>query len=97
MMRLALVVAVAALLPRPRRPRYPISIASRSGAPSTTAVSAADLADLYGQVQGVIGRGAEYVTVLMGANDVCASSQAGSLGRRKARRRDVERRGGFLG
>ena len=41
------------------------------------AVSGADMADLYGQVQGVIGRRAEYVTILMGANDVCASSEAG--------------------
>ena len=41
------------------------------------AVSGADMADLHGQVQGVIGRGAEYVTILMGANDVCASSEAG--------------------
>ena len=41
------------------------------------AVSGADMADLYGQVQGAIGRRAEYVTILMGANDVCASSEAG--------------------
>lgn len=41
------------------------------------AVSGADMADLHSQVQGVIGRGAEYVTILMGANDVCASSEAG--------------------
>ncbi len=41
------------------------------------AVSGADMADLHAQVQGVIGRGAEYVTILMGANDVCASSEAG--------------------
>jgi lysophospholipase L1-like esterase len=41
------------------------------------AVTGADMADLYGQVQGVIGRRAEYVTILMGANDVCASSEAG--------------------
>lgn len=41
------------------------------------AVSGADMADLAGQVQGVIGRGAQYVTILMGANDVCASSEAG--------------------
>jgi len=39
------------------------------------AVTGADMADLYGQVQGVIGRRAEYVTILMGANDVCASSE----------------------
>jgi lysophospholipase L1-like esterase len=41
------------------------------------AVTGADMADLYGQVQGVIARRAEYVTILMGANDVCASSEAG--------------------
>jgi len=41
------------------------------------AVSGADMADLYGQVQGAIGRRAEYVTILMGANDVCASTEAG--------------------
>ncbi len=41
------------------------------------AVTGADMADLYGQVQGVIGRRAEYVTILMGANDVCASSESG--------------------
>ena len=40
------------------------------------AVTGADMADLYGQVQGAIGRRAEYVTILMGANDVCASSEA---------------------
>jgi len=40
------------------------------------AVSGADMADLFGQVQGAIGRRAEYVTILMGANDVCASSEA---------------------
>jgi lysophospholipase L1-like esterase len=41
------------------------------------AASGADMADLGGQVQGAIARGAEYVTILMGANDVCASSEAG--------------------
>ena len=41
------------------------------------AVTGADMADLYGQVQGAIGRRAEYVTILMGANDVCASSEGG--------------------
>ncbi len=40
-------------------------------------VTGADMADLYGQVQGVIGRHAEYVTILMGANDVCASNESG--------------------
>lgn len=41
------------------------------------AASGADMADLPGQMQGVIGRGAQYVTVLMGANDVCSSTEAG--------------------
>ena len=41
------------------------------------AATGADMADLPGQVQGVVGRRAEYVTILMGANDVCASSEAG--------------------
>jgi hypothetical protein len=41
------------------------------------ATTGADMADLQGQMQGVIGRRAEYVTILMGANDVCASSEAG--------------------
>ena len=35
------------------------------------------MADLNGQVQGAVARGAQYVTILMGANDVCASSEAG--------------------
>jgi lysophospholipase L1-like esterase len=35
------------------------------------------MADLNGQVQGAVARGAEYVTILMGANDVCASSESG--------------------
>jgi lysophospholipase L1-like esterase len=39
------------------------------------AVSGADMADLNGQAQRVL-QGVEYVTVLMGANDVCASSEA---------------------
>jgi len=39
------------------------------------AVTGADMADLNGQVQGAVARGAEYVTILMGANDVCASSE----------------------
>ncbi|HXH34107.1 MAG TPA: GDSL-type esterase/lipase family protein [Plantibacter sp.] len=39
------------------------------------AVTGADMADLNGQVQGAVARGAEYVTILMGANDVCASRE----------------------
>jgi lysophospholipase L1-like esterase len=50
------------------------AIAGRS---SNHAVSGADMADLNGQVQGAVARGAQYVTILMGANDVCASSEAG--------------------
>ena len=48
-----------------------------SGRSYNHAASGADMADLAGQVQGVIGRGAQYVTILMGANDVCASSESG--------------------
>jgi lysophospholipase L1-like esterase len=40
------------------------------------AVSGADMADLAGQVQRAVAQGAEYVTILMGANDACASSEA---------------------
>jgi lysophospholipase L1-like esterase len=39
------------------------------------AQSGADMADLNGQVTRAVGRGVEYVTILMGANDVCASSE----------------------
>ena len=48
-----------------------------SGRASNHAASGADMADLAGQVSGAVGRGAQYVTILMGANDVCASSEAG--------------------
>lgn len=41
------------------------------------AASGADIADLAGQVQRAVSQGAEYVTILMGANDACASSEAG--------------------
>jgi lysophospholipase L1-like esterase len=40
------------------------------------AVTGADMADLGGQVQRAIAQGAEYVTILLGANDACASSEA---------------------
>ena len=36
----------------------------------------ADMADLNGQVARAVAQGAQYVTILMGANDVCASSEA---------------------
>lgn len=38
------------------------------------AKSGAKMADLAGQADQAVGQGAQYVTVLMGANDVCASS-----------------------
>jgi lysophospholipase L1-like esterase len=41
------------------------------------AVTGADMADLNGQAQRVVTQSVEYVTILMGANDVCASSEAG--------------------
>ena len=41
------------------------------------AVTGADMADLNAQVQRAVTQGAQYVTILMGANDVCASSEAG--------------------
>jgi hypothetical protein len=40
------------------------------------AATGADMADLNGQAQRAALQGVEYVTVLMGANDVCASSEA---------------------
>jgi lysophospholipase L1-like esterase len=48
-----------------------------AGRASNHSVSGADMADLNGQVQGAVARRAEYVTILMGANDVCASSESG--------------------
>jgi hypothetical protein len=41
------------------------------------AVTGADMADLNGQVQRAVAQRVEYVEILMGANDVCASSEAG--------------------
>src|SRR5215208_2772446 len=41
------------------------------------AVTGADMADLNAQVQNAVSQGVQYVTILMGANDVCASSEAG--------------------
>jgi lysophospholipase L1-like esterase len=40
------------------------------------AQTGADSADLNAQAQQAVGQGVEYVTILMGANDVCASSEA---------------------
>src|ERR671911_529328 len=39
-------------------------------------VTGADMADLLGQVQRAVAQQVEYVTILMGANDVCASSES---------------------
>jgi lysophospholipase L1-like esterase len=47
-----------------------------SGRNSNFAVSGADMADLDGQAANAVASGAQYVTILMGANDVCASSEA---------------------
>jgi lysophospholipase L1-like esterase len=41
------------------------------------AVSGAEMSELQGQVQRAVGQGVEYVTILMGANDACASSESG--------------------
>lgn len=47
-----------------------------SGRNFNDAVSGAEMADLPGQVQRAVAQGVEYVTILMGANDACASSEA---------------------
>ena len=41
------------------------------------AVSGAEMAGLQSQAQRAVSQGVEYVTVLMGANDACASTEAG--------------------
>jgi GDSL-like Lipase/Acylhydrolase family len=48
-----------------------------SGRNFNDAESGADMADLSAQVQAAVAQGAQYVTILIGANDVCASSEAG--------------------
>ncbi|MGH3105425.1 MAG: GDSL-type esterase/lipase family protein [Gaiellaceae bacterium] len=50
--------------------------ASISGRAYNDAASGADMADLSGQVSRAVGQRAEYVTILMGANDVCERSEA---------------------
>lgn len=40
------------------------------------AVTGADMGDLNGQVGQAVAQGVDYVTILIGANDVCASSEA---------------------
>jgi lysophospholipase L1-like esterase len=47
-----------------------------AGRAYNNAASGADMADLNGQAQRTVSQGVEYVTVLMGANDVCSSSEA---------------------
>jgi hypothetical protein len=47
-----------------------------SGRNFNDAVSGADMADLNAQVQRAVAQGAQYVTILMGANDVCAANEA---------------------
>lgn len=46
-----------------------------SGRNFNNAVTGADMGDLDGQAALAVSQGAEYVTILMGANDVCASSE----------------------
>jgi lysophospholipase L1-like esterase len=48
-----------------------------AGRNANFAVTGADMGDLNGQAQQAVAQRAEYVTILMGANDVCASSEAG--------------------
>lgn len=48
-----------------------------SGRNFNDAVSGADMADLNAQARSAVAQRAQYVTILMGANDVCASSEAG--------------------
>ena len=47
-----------------------------AGRNHNNSVTGADMADLLGQVQQAVAQQVEYVTVLMGANDVCASSES---------------------
>jgi lysophospholipase L1-like esterase len=48
-----------------------------SGRNFNDAGTGADMADLNAQVQSAVAQAAQYVTILMGANDVCASNEAG--------------------
>jgi len=47
-----------------------------SGRNFNDAVSGANAADMPGQATTVVGRGVQYVTILIGANDACTSSEA---------------------
>ena len=57
-------------------PAHPRRESCDLGRTSNHAVTGADMADLSGQVQAAWRGRALYVTILMGANDVCASSEA---------------------
>jgi len=48
-----------------------------SGRNYNAAVTGAEMSDLVAQSQNAVARGAAYVTIELGANDVCASSEAG--------------------
>jgi len=48
-----------------------------SGRAFNDAETGADMADFAGQAQLAVSQGAQYVTVMLGANDACASSEAG--------------------
>ena len=48
-----------------------------SGRAFNDAETGADMADFAGQAQLAVAQGAQYVTVMLGANDACASSEAG--------------------
>ena len=48
-----------------------------SGRNYNDAVTGADMADLQAQVQRAVAQRVDYVTILMGANDACASSEPG--------------------
>ena len=50
--------------------------AAISGRTFNDAVTGADMADFVGQAQRAVTQGAQYVTVMLGANDACASSEA---------------------
>ncbi len=47
-----------------------------SGHNLNDAVTGAKMVDLNGQLQNAVSQGAQFVTILMGANDVCTSSQS---------------------
>jgi lysophospholipase L1-like esterase len=52
------------------------ALSSRTVSAYNDARSGAKMADLAGQMQAAVSQNAQYVTVLMGGNDVCTSSEA---------------------